>query len=169
MSGRLALGVVLLSGVYVLVLGSLNPWDVAAGVLVAVVVLVGFRRFLLGMTGREGAEPRRGLAGRILRFPAFAAAVGREVVVGTWQVLLIVAGVRSGEYAGIVAVPIGERTELGVAVSSLTATLSPGELLLDVDWERGVMLLHVLDAREPADVVERHQRIYRDAQRPVFP
>jgi len=66
-------------------------------------------------------------------------------------------------------VPIGERTTSGVAVSALTTTMSPGEVLVDIDWERGVMLIHVLDARDPDAVRARHLRFYERYQRRVFP
>jgi multisubunit Na+/H+ antiporter MnhE subunit len=68
-----------------------------------------------------------------------------------------------------VAVPIGGRTETGLAVSALVATLSPGEVLVDVDRERGVMLVHVVDAADPEGIRRRHEDFYRRYQQKVFP
>jgi len=76
-------------------------------------------------------------------------------------------GARSQARPGIVAVPVGERTPRGVAVSALCATLSPGEVLVDVDEER--VLYHVINASDPDAIRERHERFYRRYQRRVFP
>jgi multisubunit Na+/H+ antiporter MnhE subunit len=54
-------------------------------------------------------------------------------------------------------------------VSALTATLSPGEVLVDVDLEKGVMYLHVLDASDPDAVRAAHAELYDRHQRKVIP
>ena len=68
------------------------------------------------------------------------------------DVALRVLGLRAPDRPGIVAIPIGERTDLDVAAVGLLIALSPGRLLVDVDVdvdvERRVMLFHVIDAAE---------------------
>ena len=63
---------------------------------------------------------------------------------------LRVLGLRAPDRPGIVAIPIGERTNLDVAAVGLLIPLSPGSLLVDVDVdvERRVTLSHVIDAAE---------------------
>ena len=65
---------------------------------------------------------------------------------------LRVLGLRAPDRPGIVAIPIGERTNLDVAAVGLLIALSPGSLLVDVDVdvdvERRVTLSHVIDAAE---------------------
>lgn len=163
MSSVLAL--VLLVLVYLLTLASLDPWDVALGVGLAAGVLVWARR-TLSAPSAIGAGV---LAGRIARFPLFVGAIAREIVVGTWQVALVVVGVRRLSRPGIVAVPIGDRTPAGLAATALALTLSPGEVLVDIDRSRGVMLVHVIDAHDPDAVRARHDHFYRRYQRGVFP
>lgn len=162
MSSVLAL--VLLVLVYLLTLASLDPWDVALGVGLAAGVLVWARR-----TRSASAIGAGVLVGRIARFPLFVVAVAREIVVGTWQVALVVVGVRRLSRPGIVAVPIGDRTPAGLAATALALTLSPGEVLVDIDRSRGVMLVHVIDAHDPDAVRARHDHFYRRYQRGVFP
>jgi hypothetical protein len=65
---------------------------------------------------------------------------------GLDDVALRVLGLRAPDRPGIVAIPIGERTDLDVAAVGLLIALSPGRLLVDV--ERRVMLFHVIDAAE---------------------
>ena len=163
MSSVLAL--VLLVLVYLLTLASLDPWDVALGVGLAAGVLVWARRSLSAPSAIGAAV----LVGRIARFPLFVGAVAREIVVGTWQVALVVVGVRRLSRPGIVAVPIGDRTPAGLAATALALTLSPGEVLVDIDRSRGVMLVHVIDAHDPDAVRARHDHFYRRYQRGVFP
>ena len=162
---RFLLALVLLVLVYALVLASFHPWDLAIGGGVAAALLWGARAFLFG--GRP--QPSPGLGGRLVAFVPFVAARIRDIVRGTCNVALVVLHLRPLRHPGIVAVPIGERTRLGVAVSALVMTLSPGEFLVDVDWQRRAMLLHVLDASDPDAVREAHERFYRRYQRRVFP
>lgn len=162
--GRLAFPLLLLTLVYVLVLGSFSPADLALGAALSGVLLFALRHFVL--PGRPGP---RGFLWRVTGFFPFAAAVARDVAVGTWEVALITLHVRPLGRSGIVAIPVGERSETGVAVSALVATLSPGEVLVDVDRERGVMLVHVIDAADPEEVRRRHEDFYRRYQRKVFP
>jgi multisubunit Na+/H+ antiporter MnhE subunit len=164
MTSRL-LAVALLAAIYLLTLASLDPWDLGAGLLVGAAIAIGLRRFLFA----GEPLPARVLASRALHLPLYALAVGWEVVRGTWQVALIVAGIQPLRRPGIVAVPIGERSPTGVAVSALAITLSPGELYVDTDEEQGTMLIHVLDAGDPDAVRDRFQRFYDRFQRKVFP
>lgn len=154
-----------LTAVYALVLASLHPWDLATGAALSGVLLVGSRQFLFGgWPGRlEGFVPR------CLAFIPFAAAVIREVLVGTWNVAAVVLHLRPLSHPGIVAVPIEDRTLTGVAVTALVDTLSPGSVLVDVDWDRHVMLIHVIDAGNPEAIREQHRDFYRRYQQHVFP
>ena len=164
--GRAALAIGLLTLTYALAIGSFDPADLALGAAVAVAGLLTFRRLLL-----EDAlpPPPGGLARRIVAFVPFAAVVLRDVFVGTWEVSLVVVGIRPLACPGVVEVPIEQRTPTGVAISALASTLSPGEFLLDVDVDRGVMLFHVIDASDPQAVRARHRETYRRYQRWVFP
>ncbi|HSI81314.1 MAG TPA: Na+/H+ antiporter subunit E [Solirubrobacterales bacterium] len=158
-------GVILVAAAYLLTLASADPIDVLMAVAISIAVIAGLRRFLLG----ERALGLREVAGRALRLPAFALVVLREIVVGTWQVALVVSGLRQLRRPGIVRIPIGERTPNGVAVTALAITLSPGELLVDVDWDGRVMLIHVIDASDPDGIRARYEQIYERYQRQVFP
>jgi len=157
--------VLLLAGVYLLALASVDPVDALIGVALAAGLVWGLGG-LLFQSGDVGAGE---LARRVVAFVPFAAVILWDITRGTWQVALVVLWVRPLERPGIVAVPIGRRTRNGVAVAALVATLSPGEFLVDVDWERELMYLHVLDATDPDAVRERHEDFYRRWQKPVFP
>jgi multisubunit Na+/H+ antiporter MnhE subunit len=162
-AGRL-LWVAVLAAVYLLALGSFHPGDLALGLLLAAGLSFGLRGRLERPQG-EGPP----LAARVAAAPLLLAALLAEVTRGTWDVALRVLGLRPLEHPGIVAIPIGERSELGVAVTGLLAGLSPGSLLLDVDRERRAMLFHVIDASDPDAVRAQLDRFYQRYQRRVFP
>ncbi|CCF84740.1 Na+/H+ antiporter subunit E [Nitrolancea hollandica] len=54
-------------------------------------------------------------------------------------------------------------------MTSWLITLAPGSVLVDVDWERGVMLFHLLDASDPDATRATVARFYERYQRAVFP
>jgi multicomponent Na+:H+ antiporter subunit E len=150
---------------YALTLASTDPIDFGTGAVLGGALVWVFGRSLQ----RTVTGPRPPLWRRIAWFPVFAGAIVADAVVGTWDVALRVLGVRSFDAQGFVRVPIGERSERGLAVSALTITLSPGSVLIDVDPERGEMLFHEIDASDPDAVRARYQRFYDRYQRRVFP
>lgn len=160
--GAALLGLVL---VYALTLGSFKPLDLMLGAFAGSLVLIAFRGFVL-------PPPMSGagvLARRALRLPAFLAVIAREVVVGTWRVGKAVLSSEPVGTSGLVIVPMGERTNLGVAVSSIAISLTPGELVVELDWDRRVMIVHALDARDPERLRAEQRQIYDRYQRGVFP
>jgi multisubunit Na+/H+ antiporter MnhE subunit len=162
---RAVLSIALLTGVYALMLSSVHPLDLALGAVLSALAVFGLRRFLFP----GGLTPVEGLGRRIAGSAGLIVAVLRDVVVGTWEVALVVVGRRPAATPGIVELPAGDRTEMGAIVAAMLATLSPGEFVLDFDFERGVVLMHVLDASDPEAVRERWRETYRRHQRAVWP
>ena len=162
---RFVLALLPLVLVYALVLASFHPWDLATGAVVGGGLLWGMRRYVFG---ERTASVARWPA-RLVAFVPFAAVVVWDILKGTWNVTLVVLHVRPLAHPGLVAVPIGERSRLGVAVSALATSLSPGSFLVDVDWDRGVILIHFLDASDPDRIRADLHRFYHRYQRSVFP
>ena len=158
-----ALGVLVL--VYALTLGSFAPLDLLLGAVIGGLVLFTLRGFLFDH--RPPSVPE--LARRAIGLPPFALIVAREVFVGTWRVSLAVLRRTPAHVSGLIAVPMGARSDLGVAVSSIAISLTPGEVVVDLDWERRVMLVHALDAEDPVRVRDQQRHIYERYQRAVFP
>ncbi len=162
---RFVVSAALLTALYALALGSADPWDIAFGTVLGLVLTTAARPLLFAGPGR----PLRTLPGSAWAVLALAGIVVRDIVTGTWQVARVVLHLRPLESPGIVAVPLGERTRRGTAVSGLLLSIAPGEYLVDVDWERRVMLVHVIDASDPDEIRERMRRNYERYQRKVFP
>ena len=163
-AGRI-LAVLASAAVYALTLASAEPLDLLLGVVLAAVLVAALRGRLEAPVELEAPS----LLSRVAALPALLLVQVVEMTVGTWDVALRVLHVRPLESPGIVAVPIGDRSPRGVAVTGLLIGLSPGSVLLDVDEQRRLMLFHVIDAHDP-DAVRAHiQRLYLRHQRRVFP
>lgn len=159
----LAIGSVAL--VYVAALGSTDPVDLAIGAAAAGLILYAIRNVVFN----PDPPPAPPLVRRLVAVLPWAAVVWREIARGVLQVARVTVRRRDLPPAGIIAIPLGERSTEGIAMSALTATLSPGEVLVSVDQEQGVMYLHVLDARDPDAIREAHREFYERYQRKVLP
>jgi multicomponent Na+:H+ antiporter subunit E len=102
-------------------------------------------------------------------FVPFAFEVFREILRGTWEVSLVTLHLRPLAQPGIVAVPIADRTPSGVSAWAVVTGLPPGSFFVDVDEERGVALIHILDASDPEAFREEQEDFYRRYQSKVFP
>lgn len=166
---RYATTITALTFIYALALASFHPWDLAFGAALSSALVFGSRRFVFGTASGTASGQGPSLPSRILAFGPFAAAIFREILVGTLEVTLVTLHLRPLERSGIVAVTIGERTPMGVAVWAIVTGLPPGSFFVDLDRERGVALIHILDACDP-DAFRRHQAdFYRRYQSKVFP
>ncbi|MBK8905010.1 MAG: Na+/H+ antiporter subunit E [Anaerolineaceae bacterium] len=162
---RFFISILCLTLIYAFTLGSFHPWDLLMGVLISGSLYLFFRRYLFD----DLAEPAPPWLRRMVALMPFIGAVAGDITRGTWQVMLIALHLRPLKRAGLIAVPIEERTPAGVAVTALVTTLSPGAVLIDVDWQRQVMLFHVTDASDPEAVRAKFNHFYRRYQRRVFP
>jgi multicomponent K+:H+ antiporter subunit E/multicomponent Na+:H+ antiporter subunit E len=165
---RVAFMILLLTVVFCLTLASFAPWDMAIGALLGSISLAVFHGAVPGIKGKPDNElpawPYRALA-----FIPFAGITVWEILIGSVRVAAIVMGLRKLEHPGIVAVPIGARSKMGVVVTGITTSLAPGSVLLDVDWDRNLMLVHVIDASDPDQIRAGMQDLYDRYQRKVFP
>ncbi len=146
-----------LLAIYLLVLTSLQPGDIVIGGAVALTITIG-----LGTTGRRGSRSRahwiRGLVGTALQ-------TAGEVVVGSWRTIRFC--LHGGGTPGFVEVPRGSRSNHGVALWGVLTGAAPDEVPVEVDAKRGVLLVHLVDASDPAAVRERHRRSHERWHRDV--
>lgn len=116
------------------------------------------------------AKPRRlSLLRRLFVLPRLALSLTRAIVRGTWLMIAVTVGRRPWSRLGVVEVPVGDRSELGITVTALAAGLSPGTVFLDVDRDRGVMRFHVIDTKHRERFLAELDHFYRDYQSHFFP
>jgi multisubunit Na+/H+ antiporter MnhE subunit len=162
---RIALSVGLLALIYLMTLGSLDPWDLVLGVIIASALLALFQPVTIG----RHPAPLPDLPARLAAFVPFAVQVAVDVFRGTWDVALVMVHLRPLDQPGVVHVPIDGRSHRGIAVTALVTTISPGSYFLGVDWERDQMLFHFLDASDPDAIRDHLRQFYHRYQRRVFP
>ena len=160
---RFILFTVALTIVYLLVLTSVHPGDVLVGALLSGAIAAA------STFGRPAARIGPPLTRRLAAAPAVALGTLADMVRGNWHVAQYVLGRRRLESPGIVAIPKGQRTSSGVAAWGYITAISPDEIVLEADDERGVLLVHLLDARDIPAIRARHERTYERRQRRVFP
>lgn len=162
---RIILATAALTAIYALALASANPWDLGIGAMLSLGTLIVFRGFLL----RGAAITPDDVLRRAVHLPALVAATAVNIVRGTGQVARVVLTWSPPRDAGFVTIPQGERTNIGVAVSGLLDTLSPGTVLIDIDLDHETWTIHALDASDGEAVRGDADRLYERYQRPVWP
>lgn len=165
------IAVVVLLAVYLLTLGSLAWGDVAIGLVLAIAMELGWRRRVLrgGVVADPTTPPGVPLPVALLHLPVLVFAVLVEITRGTWEVAKFSLGIREPVDEGIVEIELEGISEEGTAAWAFISTISPGELVLDVDEERGVLVIHALDASDPDAIRARHHDFYERYQRKVVP
>lgn len=139
------------AALYLAMVGSVDPWAVAQGVLAAWGALLVARP----LRAPEPAETSWSwtymarLLGRS----------GRDALRGSWTIALAAAGIRPVPRPAWIEVPVGENPPAHPDAVALLETFSPGSFLVEHDEERGVMLFHVFDAAD----AERLRRALLDA------
>lgn len=171
-AGR-GLAILGLTGIYLLTLGSMAWGDIVIGFLLAAVVESGVRyRAARAMpNGVPGdAGPRRPpLYRRLIALPALLAVIFREITIGTWHVAQYSLGLKDVTDEGMVWVELDGISREGVALWAFITTLSPGEIVVEADPDRGRLLVHTLDASDPEAIRSHHRLLYERYQRKVVP
>jgi multisubunit Na+/H+ antiporter MnhE subunit len=152
-----------LTAIYLLVLTSLHPGDILTGLVLASLLVVAGRR-VRSLTPPSPIPLHHRLAG----VPALLGGTLVDLVRSTWDTAAwLVARDRSP--AGLVEVPIPPCGPSSAAAWGVRVGLTPDTVVVELDEVRGRMLLHVIDARDPAEVIAAQYDAYDRRQRRVFP
>lgn len=129
--------------------------------------LVALGASLLLPLGTGAAVPWRRVPAFLWALVRYAFVVLGDVLRGALVTARIVLSARMPLKTGILAIPSGSRTELGTALSAHAITLSPGELVVEMDGE-GVMYTHCLDVERSAEYVAAAQSLRQNLLRRMF-
>ena len=147
-----------LMAIYLLVLTSVESGDLLVAGLLALGVAFALR--LRSPGGASGRAARPHLRAAV----AVAAGTTVELVRGTWRTVRFCLGDRGRQ--GLVEIPRAGRSQRNVAFWGVLTGEAPDEVPVDVDTERDVLIVHLIDASDPEAVRERHAQTSR-AQRKV--
>jgi multisubunit Na+/H+ antiporter MnhE subunit len=70
---------------------------------------------------------------------------------------------------GLVRMKFSDLDPVGAALLGCMTTLTPGTTTVDVDMERGELLLHLLDASDPAKTVADIREQFERRMQRIFP
>jgi multicomponent Na+:H+ antiporter subunit E len=130
-----------LTVIWVLLWGRLNPLTVLGGLVVAAVVVVVFPLPPIDFGGRVRPVALLRLAGR------FAV----DLVAASFQVAALAFRFGHLPRSAVIAVRLEAPTDLGLTLTATLLSLVPGSLIVEADRESGVLYIHVLNLRDPAD------------------
>jgi multisubunit Na+/H+ antiporter MnhE subunit len=147
-----------LLAVYLLVLTSTAPGDVLVGALLAVPIAFALRP-------RRSSRQNTPLLSRLRGAGGLLAQTVVEMVRGSWRVARFCLG--GAGNPGFVEIPQGDRSPINVALWGVLTGEAPDEVPIDVDEERHVLIVHLVDASDPAAVRARHERTNERWQRRV--
>jgi multisubunit Na+/H+ antiporter MnhE subunit len=148
-----------LMGVDLLVMTSTKPGDPAVGLLLGLVLALALRPRL---AGRRSTTPT---PTALLALADVVAVTAVEMARGSWRTARFC--IRGGARPGFVEIPRGHRTRHAVALWGVVTGEAPDEVPVDIDEERDVLIVHIVDASDPDAIRERHRRAYERAQRKV--
>jgi multisubunit Na+/H+ antiporter MnhE subunit len=150
---RVIMQALALMGVYLLVMTSAKPADAAAGLLLGLGLAVALRPRHPG---------RRPTVSGFLALGRALATTAVEMARGSWRTARFC--LRGSGNPGFVEIPRAGRSRHAVALWGVLTGEAPDEVPVDIDEERDVLIVHLIDASDPDAVRERHQRAYEGAQ-----
>jgi multisubunit Na+/H+ antiporter MnhE subunit len=150
-----------LAGVYLLVLTSVKWGDILIGGLLGLAVALALRP-------AQRVRSQKPALGRVWAAMVVAGETAKEMAVGSVRVARFCLRAGRGFKPGLVEVPRGGRSARGVARWGVLTGEAPDEIPVDVDEERDVLIVHLIDASDHEAVRARHRRNREDWQRKVI-
>lgn len=150
-----------LTAIYLLVMTSLDPGDVLVGAALGLAIAVALPPYRVDRSSSDGVAPREWVGA----FAGMVVETAHEMVVGSWRVVRFCLGAQASP--GFVEIPRTGRSRHNVALWGVLTGEAPDEVPVDVDEERDVLIVHLVDVRDPDAVRARHQRAYDRWQRRV--
>lgn len=150
-----------LTGIYLLVMTSLDPGDVLVGAGLGLAIALALRPHRRDRSSSDRVAPIEWVGA----FAGMLIETAREMVLGSWRVVRFCLGGQASP--GFVEIPSGGRSRQSVALWGVLTGEAPDEVPVDVDEARDVLIVHLVDVSDPDAVRARHQRAYERWQRRV--
>ncbi len=152
--------IVLLALAYLALTANLEPSNIIVSLLLATAII------LLLRPERRPVNLKRTIPAAIA-FGRYLLILVYDLLVSGIQVARIVLDPALPIKPGVVAIPSGCESELGTALSAHAVSLTPGELVVEID-ERGVMYTHCLNATGAEQYIAAAQKLRRDMLEKIF-
>ncbi|WP_340560667.1 Na+/H+ antiporter subunit E [Streptomyces sp. GSL17-111] len=146
---RNTVGVLWLWALWVLLWGTSSAVMIVGGLLVALGVTFAFR--LPPVAHRAALRPVR-LAALVVRLLA-------DLVVSAVDVALAAVRLGPRARAAVVEVPLAVDSDLMITGTALLTTMTPGNLVLEIDRDRRLLYVHLLPVSGPAAARRRREEL----------
>lgn len=153
--------VLLLALVYLALTSNLELSNIVVALLLATGVV------LLVRPAQRPTELRR-FGRSMVALALYSANLIRDLIVSGIQVARIVLSPSLPIRPGIIAIPAETETELGLALITHAVTLTPGELVVEIDDDH-VMYTHALDATRAEAHVKEALELQHELLKDIFP
>ncbi|HRO25714.1 MAG TPA: Na+/H+ antiporter subunit E [Promineifilum sp.] len=153
--------VLLLALVYLALTSNLELSNIVVALLLATGVV------LLVRPAQRPTELRR-FGRSMVALALYIANLIRDLIVSGIQVARIVLSPSLPIRPGIIAIPAETETELGLALITHAVTLTPGELVVEIDDDH-VMYTHALDATRAEAHVKEALELQHELLKDIFP
>ena len=127
---------------WMLLWGSFSWLNLAAGIVIAVVVTRGLYLPPVELAGRFNP----------FLFLAFLGMFLVELVLASFQVAFQAFSPRAERPNAVVAVQLRTRSDFIMTITSIALSLIPGSLIVEVDREQSILYLHALGTRDQAAI-----------------
>lgn len=107
------------------------------------------------------------LARPLLAVWLFLRVVG-DIVAANWQVARLVLGPTARLRPAFIEVPLAIRDPFVATILGSIVSLTPGTVSIDIDCERGRLLVHALDVEDSASLIAAIQSRYEEPLKEIF-
>lgn len=151
----------LLALVYLALTSNLEVSNLIVGILLAAIVVA------LVRPDRRPTVPRNFVRSTVA-LVRYLLNLAHDLVVSGLQVARVVLSPSLPIRPGIIAIPANTDTDLGIALSAHAVTLTPGEIVVEIDDDH-VMYTHCLDATHAEEYIQEAIEMRRELLNEIFP
>lgn len=154
--------------------GSPDPWVLAAGAVIGLMVVMLMNRVLRGLppvTPPGRATPVKSVgafANRVGKLVMFAAYYVKILVKSNWVVAKVVLGGKWDQQPRIIRYSVEGLTDLQVTVLANAITLTPGTLSMDVSDDGTFLYVHCMNAPDREAAIKELDELRDHILREVF-
>lgn len=146
--------------IYLLLTANLELLNIFAGLIISLVITVLVRPVIRKTSWRR-------FPAATLAFIRYLGVLIYDIVSGGLMVARLALSRKIEINPGVIAIPSECSSELATALSAHSISLSPGELVVEIDDE-GVMYTHILDIRQEPEYKKQAQKLRRELLSNIF-
>lgn len=151
---------IFLTTIYLLLTSNLELLNILIGFLIAIGITILLKPEIKPFSWRK-------IPIAIVAMVQYTALLAYDIIKGGITVAKLALSPKIKLKPAIISIPSGCNSELAIALSAHAISISPGELVVEIDPD-GVMYTHVLDVSKSAEYREQAQRLRQELLRKII-